>query len=123
MNLPFILAVVLVPLITGSAVFLLVFKRVHKKYLMMFRKIILAAERNPEGIRQLVSGDRNQQNTIIKTMAGLKDINKVEIIKSNKLQSWLLITAVEKKNGLEKVFDVQLRNENQWNITRFAPAA
>lgn len=123
MNLPFLIAVVLVPLIAGSAVFLLVFRRVHKKYLQMFRKIILAAETNPDGIRQLISGSTKQQDSIIATMCGISQIIKVEIIKSNRENSWLLIRAVDKKSGLEKTFDVNLKKEMQWSITRFSPAA
>jgi len=120
MNLPFILAVALIPLLMGSVIFLLVFRSVHKKYLSMFQKIILAAGANPDGIRQLIAGTEEEQNAIIRIMSNLKQIIKISIIKSNREQSYLQIAATEKKTNQERLYDVNLEKDGQWRITRFS---
>lgn len=121
MNLPFIIAVVFVPLVAGAVVFLLVFRRVHRKYLATFQKLVEVAREQPADVRQLLSGTEKEKNAVVAAMQGIERVRKVEIIKAGRELTTLYLTALQQGAEQPVVYEVLLQLEGQWSIRRFAP--
>lgn len=121
LNLPFIIAVVLVPLVAGAAVFLLVFRRVHRKYLTTFQKLVDVAREQPAEVRRLLSGTEKEKNAVVAAMQGIERVRKVEIIKAGRELTTLYLTALQHGAEQPVVYEVLLQLEGQWSIRRFAP--
>ena len=122
MNLTFILAIVLIPVTTGAVIFFFVFRRVNRKYKSMFERLILLARAHPEQMKRLLAGSEDEKSAMIREMASLETIVKVDIVKAGRALTSLYIHGTTAKDSPETaLYDVILQLDGQWSIKRFAP--
>ena len=122
---PFLFFVIIfIPAVVGGILLWLVFRNINRKYCALFVKLIEAAQKNPNGIMSLLrTGSDTEKYTIVKHIAGIDSITRVEMLKAGRKSS--LVRLITLSGIEERIYTVELSCDDtkSWGITKFVISA
>jgi len=110
-----VMLISIIPIVIGATIIFLVFKRVNKKYIFLFNKLGKIAQTSPDNLLPLIKGDENKKKEIIKKLALIDIIIKINIIRTGKMETQLSLKAESTKKDYLDYF-IRLGNNEDWTI-------